>query len=82
MKTRFREKLKQKIIIPIIIVLSFNFIVPNYSQASLGGVLVTPVVSLLAVIGDALNRLIFLTVGETLEKKLMEVITIQRLKHM
>ena len=69
MKTRFREKLKQKIIIPIIIVLSFNFIVPNYSQASLGGVLVTPVVSLLAVIGDALNRLIFLTVGETFGEK-------------
>ena len=64
MKTKFRNKLKQKIIIPIIIVLTFNFIVPNYSQASLGGILVTPVVSLLAVLGDAINRLIFLTVGE------------------
>lgn len=63
MKTNNNNKIKQKIIIPIIILLLFNFIMPNFSQASVGGVLISPVTGLLAALGDAANRLIFMTLG-------------------
>ena len=43
----------QKIIIAIVIVLSFNFIIPNYSRADWGGVLVGPIIDFVAGIGDA-----------------------------
>ena len=84
MKTKFKERLKQKIIIPLIIILSFNFIVPNYARADdssasasgvdvssssytagaskWGGVLLAPIVTLLGVIGDTANSLIYSTV--------------------
>lgn len=44
----------QKIVITILIVLSFNFIVPTFSQAGWGGILLDPVVGLLAAIPDAI----------------------------
>lgn len=47
------KKGMQKIIIAIVIVLSFNFIVPNYSQADWGGVLFNPISDFLSAIGDA-----------------------------
>ena len=43
----------QKIIIAIVIVLSFNFIVPNYSRADFGGLLFGPIIDFVAGIGDA-----------------------------
>lgn len=47
------KKIVQKIIIAIVIVLSFNFVAPTYSQASFGGVLMGPIIDLFAGIGDA-----------------------------
>lgn len=67
MKTKNNNKIKQKIIIPIIILLLFNFIMPNYSQASLGGVLMSPICGLIAVLGDAGNRLVYMTLGKKYE---------------
>lgn len=52
MKKIMSKKGMQKIIIAIVIVLSFNFIVPSYSQASFGGVLMGPIIDLLSGIGD------------------------------
>lgn len=54
MKTFTNKKVIQKVIIAIVIVLLFNFIVPSYSQASFGGVLLGPVIDLVAGIGDAI----------------------------
>ena len=48
------KKGMQKIIIAIVIVLSFNFIVPNYSQADFGGTLAGPIIDLFSGICDAL----------------------------
>lgn len=47
------KKGMQKIVIAILIVLSFNFIVPNYSQADFGGMLLGPIIDFIAGIGDA-----------------------------
>ena len=63
MKTKKIKKVKQKIIIPIIILLLFNFIMPNYSQASIYGVIASPVIGLVALLGDAVNRIIYTTIG-------------------
>ena len=52
MKIFTNKKIVQKVIIAIVIVLSFNFIIPNYSQADTGGVLLGPIVDLLSAIGD------------------------------
>lgn len=52
MKNLTKKGSMQKIIILIVIVLSFNFIAPTYSQASIGGVLMGPIVDFLAGIGD------------------------------
>lgn len=52
MKIFTNKNVIQKVIITILIVLSFNFIVPNYSQADFGGVLMGPVIDLLSGIGD------------------------------
>ena len=53
MKTFTNKKVVQKVIIAILIVLTFNFIAPTYSRANFGGVLMGPVVDLFAGIGDA-----------------------------
>ena len=57
MKIFTNKKVVQKVIIAIIIVLSFNFIVPNFSQADVvgdvGGVLLGPIIDFIAGIGDA-----------------------------
>ena len=53
MKKLMSGNLSKKILIVILIVLLFNFIVPNYSQADWGGVLFDPIVDLFAAIGDA-----------------------------
>lgn len=47
------KKTMQRIIIAIVIVLSFNFIVPNYSQADFGGTLAGPIIDLFSGICDA-----------------------------
>lgn len=43
----------QKIVIVIIIVMSFNFIAPTYSRAGFGGVLMGPIIDFLSSMGDA-----------------------------
>ena len=53
MKKITSKKGMQKIVIAIVIVLSFNFIVPNYSQADFGGTLAGPIIDFVAAIGDA-----------------------------
>lgn len=53
MKTFTNKKIVQKVIIAILIVLSFNFVAPTYSRANFGGVLMGPVIDLFAGIGDA-----------------------------
>ena len=53
MKKFMSKNTIQKIVIAIIIVLSFNFIMPSYSQADWGGVLMGPVIDLFAGLGDA-----------------------------
>ena len=52
MKKLANKKVAQKIIIAIVIVLSFNFIVPNYSQADFGGMLMGPIIDFAAGILD------------------------------
>ena len=54
MKIFTNKNVVQKVVIAILIVLSFNFIVPSYSQAGFGGTLMGPVIDLIAGIGDAL----------------------------
>lgn len=53
MKKLLRKSATNKILIVILIVILFNFIVPNYSHADWGGVLFDPIVDLIAAIGDA-----------------------------
>lgn len=67
MKTIKGDKIKQKIIIPIIVILLFNLIMPNFSMAGfdLGGFLVSPLAGLLATIGDGINDLIYFSVSAT-----------------
>lgn len=54
MKKIISGNLTKKILIVILIVLLFNFVVPNYSQADWGGVLLDPIVDFFAAIGDAI----------------------------
>lgn len=53
MKRFVSKKSIQKIVILIVIVLSFNFIMPTYSRADFGGVLMGPVVDFITGLGDA-----------------------------
>lgn len=53
MKKLMEKQTAKKIIILIIIVLSFNFIMPTYSQADFGGVLMGPIIDFVSGIGDA-----------------------------
>lgn len=68
MKTKKIGKLKQKIIISLVIVImAFTWIMPTYSQAGfwskIGGTLLDPVCDLLAAIGDVANNLVERTAG-------------------
>lgn len=64
MKDKKEKSIKQKIIISLLTtILMFNFIMPTYSQADIGGTLLTPVCELLLSIGDVANNLIGKTVG-------------------
>ncbi len=58
MKIFTRKGILQKTVIGILIVLSFNFIVPTYSRADIGGVLVAPIVDLVATLGDVVINLL------------------------
>ena len=53
MKKVMNKGIMQKIIILIVIVLTFNFVVPTYSQADFGGTLMGPIIDFFAGIGDA-----------------------------
>lgn len=48
------KKCTQMILIVIIAMLIFNFIIPNYSQADAGGVLLKPITDLFSLLGDAI----------------------------
>lgn len=64
MKDRKVKSIKQKIIISLLtVMLVFTCIVPTYSQADAGGVLLEPICNLLQAIGDIANNLIGKTVG-------------------
>ena len=52
MKKLTKKGTMQKIIILIVIVLTFNFIMPTYSQADFGGVLMGPIIDFVSGIGD------------------------------
>ncbi len=67
MKKINKKNLTRKIMITIVMILSFNFIAPNYSQADFGGVLMGPVIDLIAGIGDAVMSLleVFMDGGQT-----------------
>ena len=62
MKIFTKKNVVQKIIIAILIVLSFNFIMPTYSSAinwsSAGGVLISPLVDLVCSLGDIVINLL------------------------
>lgn len=49
------KKRTQMILIVIVAMLIFNFMIPNYSQAGLGGVLAKPFTDFFALIGDAIT---------------------------
>lgn len=54
MKRVTNKNFIQKIIIMVLIVLSFNFIIPTFSHAGFGGVLLGPVIDLIAAIPDSI----------------------------
>ena len=54
MKIFNRETIEYKIIIALIIVILFNFVYPNISSASVGGILFEPIKDLLLVIADGI----------------------------
>lgn len=54
MKIFTKKKTVQKIIIAILIVLSFNFLAPTYSQADFGGVLMGPIIDFVSKLFDAI----------------------------
>ena len=58
MKKVTNNNIVRKIAITILIVLSFNFITPTFSRADFGGVLLGPVIDLVAGLGDALMALL------------------------
>lgn len=58
MKMFQKKGILQKTIIGILIVLSMNFIMPTYSQADIGGVLISPIVDLLCSVGDIVINLL------------------------
>lgn len=70
MKRLISRKSMQKIIILIVIVLSFNFIMPTYSRADFGGVLMGPIIDFITGLGDAvLSALQFFMYDGTINVK-------------
>lgn len=57
MKNFTKKGILQKTIIAILIVLSFNFIVPTYSSAGIGGVLANPAMDFIAALMDSIQTL-------------------------
>ncbi len=55
MKRLMEKQAIKKIIIILVIVLSFNFVAPTYSQADFGGVLMGPIIDFIAGVGDAVT---------------------------
>lgn len=55
MKRLMQKQTMKKIIILIVVVLSFNFVIPTYSQADFGGVLMGPIIDFIAGVGDAVT---------------------------
>lgn len=53
MKRLNNKNLTQKIIIAIVITLSFNFVAPTFSHADFGGILLGPIIDLVAALGDS-----------------------------
>ena len=58
MKIFTKKGILQKIIVSIMIMLSFNFITPTYSRADIGGILLSPIVDLIASLGDIVINLV------------------------
>lgn len=58
MKIFAKKGILQKIIVSIMIMLSFNFITPTYSRADIGGILLSPIVDLIASLGDIVINLV------------------------
>lgn len=70
MKRFMSKKSIQKIVILIVIVLSFNFIMPTYSRADFGGVLMGPIIDFITGLGDAvLSALQFFMYDGTINVK-------------
>ena len=69
MKKITNKNFIQKIVIAILIVISFNFITPTVSSADFGGVLLGPVIDLIAGIGDAVMAALqyFMDGGDNIE---------------
>lgn len=58
MKKIMSKNLTQKIIIAIVMVLSFNFVAPNFSKADAFGTLGGPIIDFVASLGDAVMALL------------------------
>ncbi len=58
MKILHKKSILQKTILVILTVLVINFIVPTYSHADWGGVLIDPIVDLVCSLGDAIVNLL------------------------
>lgn len=54
MKILQKQNLFQKIVIMLIFLILFNFTVPTYSQADLGGLLLSPFKEFVLIIGDGI----------------------------
>lgn len=73
MKKIMSKNLTQKIIIAIVMVLSFNFVAPNFSQASFGGTLFGPLIDVFTSFLDGIMALIQVCVdsNENINFKIM-----------
>lgn len=73
MKKIMSKNLTQKIIIAIVMVLSFNFVAPNFSQASFGGTLFGPLIDVCTSFLDSVMALIQVCVdsNENINFKIM-----------
>ena len=73
MKKIMSKNLTQKIIIAIVMVLSFNFVAPNFSQASFGGTLFGPLIDVFTSFLDGVMALIQVCVdsNENINFKIM-----------
>ena len=57
MKIFTKKSTLQKTIIAMLMVICINFIVPTYSNAGIGGILINPILDLTAALGDILQSL-------------------------